>query len=120
MTEQRDVQRDPSGWARLMNVYETHSQQIVAVCLRHGYFVDDQGWTFLEQRDRHPDWPCYFRNNPSFWHKIRATGQSYSSRGLTTALQIEEATTLDGYRAIVRRAYGNLRGVEFGIEKPTC
>lgn len=50
----------------------------------------------------------------TFWHEVN--GRRYSSRALADSLRAE-AATLVGYRAVVRRAYGSLRGVKFGEEE---
>ncbi len=50
----------------------------------------------------------------TFWHEVN--GIRYSSRALHESLLVE-ASTFDGYRAIVRRAYGSLRGIIFGTEE---
>ncbi len=47
----------------------------------------------------------------TFWHEVN--GIRYNSRAMSGSLQTE-AATLDDYRAIVRRAYGTLRGVTVG------
>ncbi len=97
----------------MMYIYVTLTNMRAAVCTRHLYLADGRGWSFLEQREREDDWPCYFAYVDTFWHE--ANGQRFLSRSMTEALQAE-ATTLARYREIVKRAYGNLRGVTFGTE----
>ena len=100
----------------MMGIYVTHDNTCVAVCMRHVHMglADGRGWSFLEQREREDDWPCYFAKVETFWHQVN--GQRYFSRALHDTL-LTEATTMAGYREIVKRAYGNLRGVKFGTEE---
>ncbi len=97
----------------MMYVYVTLTNTCVAVCTQHLYLVDNLGWTFLEERERQADWPCYFIDVETFWHEVN--GHRFLSRSMSTALQAE-GVTMAAYREIVKRAYGNLRGVTFGSE----
>lgn len=100
----------------MIRIYVTFTNTSVAVCEQHRMLAQEKGWSFLEEQPRRDEWPCYFSefHQLTFWHS--ANGQIYTSRSMTPALQ-EMATTMARYRTIVRRAYGNLRGITFGTEK---
>lgn len=98
----------------MMNFIVTFIGTSVAVCEQHSHLANELGWSFLEQAPDGDDWPCYFEDVGTFWHEVN--GQRYSSRAIGEKLQAE-ATTAAAYCEIVKRAYGNLRGVTFGIEK---
>lgn len=98
----------------MMHIFVTLNNTSVAVCERHVHMGLADGWSFLEQREREIGWPCYFIDVESFWHEVN--GQRYLSRSLHSSL-LTEATTMAAYREIVKRTYGNLRGVTFGTEE---
>lgn len=99
----------------MIAIFITQTNTSVAVCINHRYLAEKNGWSYLEcgLYDEKEDWPCYFSLVDTFWHTSH--GQTFKSRNLSIALQAE-ATTLERYRQIVKRAYGSLRGIEFGTE----
>ena len=101
----------------MIAIFITLTNTSVAVCPTHRHLAEHNGWSYLEDGlyDKKKDWPCYFAQVDTFWHS--SNGQIFTSRGMSIDLQAE-ATTMERYRQIVKRAYGSLRGIKFGTEAP--
>ena len=101
----------------MIAIFITLTNTSVAVCPTHRHLAEHNGWSYLEDGlyDEKEDWPCYFAQVDTFWHT--SNGQIFTSRGMSVDLQAE-ATTMERYRQIVKRAYGSLRGIKFGMEAP--
>ncbi len=99
----------------MIAIFTTLTNTSVAVCINHRHLAESNGWSYLEAGlyDDKEDWPCYFAQVDTFWHS--SNGRIYTSRSMSHDLRAE-ATTMERYRAVVRRAYGSLRGIKFGTE----
>lgn len=100
----------------MIAIYTTLTNTSIVACPAHRHLAEANGWSHLEcglYNAAMEDWPCYFSQVDTFWHS--SNGRIFTSRSLSNDLQAE-ATTMERYRAIVRRAYGTLRSVKFGVE----
>ena len=100
----------------MIAIFTTPSNTSIVVCVNHRHLAEENGWSYLEcglYDAEMEDWPCYFSQVDTFWHS--SNGRIFTSRSMTADLQAE-ATTMERYRQIVKRAYGSLRGVKFGTE----